>query len=209
MTILSNLRERMRASIEAQAQARAHERAEWLERCAEEEARQIAEAIAREVAARERGARINAEAAAELARTRAAPPTDPFAKATERSKTLLVDWLSREQLKQYALHKYFDVIGGDSGKTYRINEAHVFNILELDAEGKPAIKHCVVPRARLGEPIPIGDQMLAQKFALEKDEKATIDLANHSPVPTLTFDDYAERILRPVVDRICDPVAGS
>ena len=61
---------------------------------------------------------------------------------------------------------YFEVTGGDSGKHYRIRPTRQMNVDELDQHGVRTT-HCFGPEGEL----PIGDMMLAQKIALENDER--------------------------------------
>jgi hypothetical protein len=86
----------------------------------------------------------------------------------------LREWLSHEQLVQYYAHRYFDVIGCHTGKRYRICFGHGANIIELDDAGRPKIGWCFVPRDQLVA----GDVMLAQKIALETDERSALAVAN-------------------------------
>lgn len=91
-----------------------------------------------------------------------------------RGRRLLREWLSREQLAQFDKHSYFDVIGCDSGRRYRIHYGTAGNVHELDDTGIPRLGWCFVPAARL---VP-GDVMLAQKVALETNERLALEVAN-------------------------------
>lgn len=90
-----------------------------------------------------------------------------------RGLKLLREWLSPEQVAQYDAHRYFDVTGCHSGKRYRIRHGTATNILELDKDGRPTIGWCFVPR----DTLVAGDVMLAQKIALETDERAALAVA--------------------------------
>ncbi len=92
---------------------------------------------------------------------------------------LLKEWLSPEQLAQYNANKYFEVIGSDSGKRYRISHGAAMNVHELDGAGRPRIGWCFVPKGYLVA----GDVMLAQKIALETDERGALAVANRYFVP--------------------------
>lgn len=94
--------------------------------------------------------------------------------AEARGETLLREWLSAEQLAQYDRDKHFDVIGCHSKRRYRICRARSFNVLLLDAGGEVEEQICFVPAGNLV----LGDQMLAQKVALETDENAAMEVAN-------------------------------
>jgi hypothetical protein len=91
-----------------------------------------------------------------------------------RGRKLLREWLSPEQLAQYDAHNYFEVTGCHTGKRYRINHAIGANVYELDDEGRPREGWCFVPTDHL---VP-GDVMLAQKIALETDERGALAVAN-------------------------------
>ncbi len=85
-----------------------------------------------------------------------------------RGRRLLAEWLSPAQRAQFEQHRYFDVIGCDTGKRYRIHYGTAANVHEIDDEGRAAMGWCFVPSGFL---VP-GDVMLAQKVALETDENA-------------------------------------
>ena len=90
-----------------------------------------------------------------------------------RGLQLLREWLSSEQLAQSEANGYFDVIGGDSGKRYRIHAGTNMNITELDDAGSPRRGWCFVPEGYLVA----GDVMLAQKIALETNERGALAVA--------------------------------
>ena len=94
--------------------------------------------------------------------------------AEEKGLILLKQWLSPAQLAQYEKYGYFEVTGGDSGKRYRIRPTHQMNVDELDERGVRTVSCCFGPEGEL----PIGDVMLAQKIALENNERAALALAN-------------------------------
>jgi len=88
---------------------------------------------------------------------------------------LLREWLSQEQLAQYDAHRYFEVIGCHTGKRYRIYHGNGANVIELDDFARPKTGWCFVPRDHLVA----GDVMLAQKIALETDERSALAVANN------------------------------
>jgi hypothetical protein len=90
-----------------------------------------------------------------------------------RGLKLLREWLSPEQLVQFERKGYFDVIGCHSGRRYRIRHGTAMNIHEIDSAGRPGIGWCFVPNTYLVA----GDVMLAQKIALETDERAALAVA--------------------------------
>lgn len=104
-----------------------------------------------------------------------------------RGITLLREWLSPEQQAQFDASKSFDVIGCDSGKRYRILYGTATNIQELDDAGHPVMGWCFIPSGQLVA----GDVVLAQKIALETNERAALAVAKQfsvrpsSPPPLL------------------------
>ena len=93
--------------------------------------------------------------------------------AEARGTRLLKNNLSAAQLQQFKQHRHFDVIGGQTGKRYRIRPGTSLNIDECDAEGRKVTSWCFVPEGHLAT----GDVMLAQKFALELFEDDTLAIA--------------------------------
>jgi hypothetical protein len=93
----------------------------------------------------------------------------------QRGLKLLREWLSPEQLAQYDAHKYFEVIGCHTGKRYRIHHGNGTNVVELDDAAMPRTGWCFVPNDHLVA----GDVMLAQKIALETDERGALAAANN------------------------------
>ena len=88
------------------------------------------------------------------------------------------EWLSAEQLAQFDQQSYFDVIGCHSGKRYRIRHGTAMNIHEIDHAGHALTGWCFVPDSNLVA----GDVMLAQKIALETNERRALAVAkNFSP----------------------------
>jgi hypothetical protein len=95
-----------------------------------------------------------------------------------RGITLLREWLSPMQRAQFDASKSFDVVGCDSGRRYRIHDGRVTNVHEIDDAGQPVMGWCFVPSGHLVA----GDVMLAQKIALETNERATLAVANRFDV---------------------------
>lgn len=95
----------------------------------------------------------------------------------ERGLTLLREWLSPEQRAQLDASKHFDVIGCQTGKRYRISYGSGTNVHEIDDAGRPIMGWCFVPSGHLVA----GDVMLAQKIALETDERGALAVANRFP----------------------------
>ena len=90
-----------------------------------------------------------------------------------RSLRLLRDWLSPVQRAQFAKKGYFEVVGGETGKQYRIYPGAMSNVCEIDEKGRPGLGLCF---RTMGE-LPIGDVMLAQKIALESCESSALAVA--------------------------------
>ena len=95
-----------------------------------------------------------------------------------RGTKLLREWLSPDQRVQFDASKTFEVVGVNSGKRYRISYGTGNNVHELDEAGRCVMGWCFVPSGYLIA----GDVMLAQKIALEADEKAALKLANRFPM---------------------------
>ena len=87
------------------------------------------------------------------------------------------EWLSPEQLARFDAKRYFDVIGSDSGKRYRIRYGSATNVYEIDGDGRSTVGWCFVPTGYLVA----GDVMLAQKIALETHEFRALAVANKFP----------------------------
>ena len=94
-----------------------------------------------------------------------------------RGIKLLREWLSPEQRAQFDANRYFDVIGSDSGKRYRIRYGSATNVYEIDGDGRSTVGWCFVPTGYLVA----GDVMLAQKIALETHELRALAVANKFP----------------------------
>ncbi|WFU74850.1 hypothetical protein [Bradyrhizobium sp. CB2312] len=96
-----------------------------------------------------------------------------------RALRLLRSWLSPAQRAEFDSRGYFEVVGGDSGKRYRIRRGISGNVKEIDEYGRLGKGWCFVPLGGLVE----GDVMLAQKIALETDEERALGIANTFPGP--------------------------
>ena len=90
-----------------------------------------------------------------------------------RSLRLLRQWLSAAQRAQFAERGYFEVVGGDTGKRYRIYAGAATNVCEVDEKGRKKVGLCFLP---IGE-LPIGDVLLSQKIALENSESGALAVA--------------------------------
>lgn len=90
-----------------------------------------------------------------------------------RSLRLLREWLSPAQRTQFAERGYFEVVGGETGKQYRIYPGAMANVCEVDGRGRPRLGLCFRTQGEL----PVGDVMLAQKIALESCESSALAVA--------------------------------
>lgn len=100
-----------------------------------------------------------------------------YKKTEARGIALLCDWLSPEQLSQFKRRKSFDVVGSESGKRYRVCYGTSTNVYEMDQKGRVVVGWCFRPAGSL---VP-GDVMLAQKIALETNERAALMVAKPFP----------------------------
>ena len=94
--------------------------------------------------------------------------------AYQRGLELLKGNLTSTQLKQFLACRCFEVVGGESGRTYRITLAGPMNVEELNKEGRCVGRLCFLPEGHLVD----GDIMLAQKVALEAFEAEVLAIAN-------------------------------
>jgi|WetSurMetagenome_2_1015567.scaffolds.fasta_scaffold08678_5 hypothetical protein len=94
--------------------------------------------------------------------------------AEARAEKLLRENLSDSQLSQLDANGCFDVMGGSSGKTYRITRGRQMNVYQLDKNGRRVRGLCFMPEGNL---VP-GDVMLIQKLSLELNESKAIATAN-------------------------------
>jgi hypothetical protein len=90
-----------------------------------------------------------------------------------RGLRLLREWLSPYQREQFEVNGYFDVVGCDTGRKYRIHYGTAMNVHELDATDHIKMGWCFVPHGSLVA----GDVMLAQKIALETLEAGALSVA--------------------------------
>ena len=76
---------------------------------------------------------------------------------------------------QYDAHGYFEVVGCQTGKRYRIYSGNGNNVIELDDAGLRRTGWCFLPCDHLVAT----DVMLAQKIALETDERGALAVAHN------------------------------
>jgi hypothetical protein len=82
-----------------------------------------------------------------------------FATREGRGVNLLREWLSPEQRAQFDAKRYFEVVGCDSGKRYRIHYGETTNVHEIGDNDLPSVGWCFMPEGSLAA----GDVMLAKK----------------------------------------------
>jgi hypothetical protein len=128
-------------------------------------------------------ARLLAECARRVQALRERYRTIAAATPEARATTLLREWLSPQQRAQFDAEGYFDVVGCDSGKRYRIHHGTSMNVHEMDKAGHAKSGWCFVPNRRLVA----GDVMLAQKIALETCENSALAVANRFPPNQMPF----------------------
>jgi hypothetical protein len=95
-------------------------------------------------------------------------------RAQERGLKLLKENLTAAQRRQYEKYGYFEVLGGKTGKRYRIRHGRQMNIEQLDRNGRRVCGWCFFPQGNLVS----GDVMLGQKLALELFEGDALRIAN-------------------------------
>jgi hypothetical protein len=101
-----------------------------------------------------------------------------YVAAEARGLRLLEQNLSPTQRRQYAASRTFEVIGGSTGRRYRIRHGQYMNVEELDETGRYVRAWCFYPAGDL----PAGDVLLGQKLALELFEPDALTIANKREV---------------------------
>jgi hypothetical protein len=96
-----------------------------------------------------------------------------LARAERKGMELLLRNLSTRQVEQYKSFGYFDVVGSDSGRRYRIFHGRFGNGRELGPNDRLNIGKCFLPDGDLVA----GDCMLAQKITLENRESEALRVA--------------------------------
>ena len=107
------------------------------------------------------------------------PVYGPFSsEASNKALALLKRWLSPEQCKELEKRGSFDVVGCHTGRRYRIHPGKSNNVRILQDNVEVAAL-CFAPTD--AGFLPEADIMLAQKIALETNEKAALKVAHLSP----------------------------
>ena len=89
--------------------------------------------------------------------------------AIAKAKGILWSYLNAEQRTQLFCLNYFRVRGSKTNKIYRIAAGHTGNVIREDGN-----TYCLVP----DEPVPMWDQLLAQKLLIEDNEMSFIRKAH-------------------------------
>ena len=106
------------------------------------------------------------------------PVYGPFSsEASNKALALLKRWLSPEQRRELEKHGSFDVVGCHTGRRYRIHPGKLNNVRILQDNVEVA-ELCFAPTD--AGFLPEADIMLAQKIALETNEKAALKVAHQS-----------------------------
>ena len=94
--------------------------------------------------------------------------------AYQRGLRLLLENLSPRQREDLKRRCYFDVVGGKTGRRYRICWGRQMNVSELDDQSRRVCMWCFQPAGNLV----VGDVLMAQKLALELFEDEALASAN-------------------------------
>ena len=106
------------------------------------------------------------------------PVYGPFSsEASNKAIALLKRWLSPEQRRELEKRGSFDVVGCHTGRRYRIHPGKLNNVRILQDNVEVAAL-CFAPTD--AGFLPEADIMLAQKIALETNEKAALKVAHQS-----------------------------
>jgi hypothetical protein len=90
--------------------------------------------------------------------------------ARRRAEALLWAWLSPAQRQQYRARRWFEVTTA-SGRRYRVLRS---GVVRLDPRGSG---YCIEATS----PVPVADEMLANKLLLETDERRFLATAHRFP----------------------------
>jgi hypothetical protein len=93
--------------------------------------------------------------------------------AEAKGLALLLENLDPRQREQYDRFGYFDAVGSETGRRYRICHGVSRNVSELFDDNRLGAGRCFMPRGNLAA----GDCMLAQKIMLENCEEEALRVA--------------------------------
>lgn len=125
---------------------------------------------------------------------------EAYDQANARAKKLLETNLNESQLEELNTKKRFTVQGQD-GKSYMVlHESHA-NVFLVEGT-VPIINYCIVPST--STPVPVYDQMLAQKLLLEFNIEDFMRIANATNIPAKLIEGAEDGVdaLRTLVSRI-------
>src|SRR5258708_19707900 len=94
-----------------------------------------------------------------------------------RGVNLLREWLSPEQRAQFDAQRYFDVVGCDSGKRYRIHYGAITNVHEIDDHNRLLVALCFLPEG----PLVAGAGLLSQKLPPQPSHPAPFPVTHTFP----------------------------
>lgn len=111
-------------------------------------------------------------------RERQKDEAERYQKAKDRAEGLLYEHLSDEQRAAMKRDKFFVVVGGKTGRRYKINAQGGLsgNVHEVDAAGVLQRRLCA--HIEHAANAPIYDHLLAQKLMLEYQEESFLKVAN-------------------------------
>lgn len=93
----------------------------------------------------------------------------PTPEAIARANALLISHLDSKQKEQFQTRGWFEVVGGATKNTYRVDRASwPGKNVTWYRHGKPHVSYCAYPGPYAS--LPVGDVLLAQKLALESVE---------------------------------------
>jgi hypothetical protein len=95
--------------------------------------------------------------------------------ALARAERLLLSCLDEIQRDRFQKERVFEVIGR-SRRRYLVEYGWAGNVKILDETGKAVTKLCIHPV----RPVPVPDNLLAQKLMIETDEEQFLKTANHT-----------------------------
>ena len=109
-------------------------------------------------------------------------------RARRRAEALLWAWLSPAQRDQYRARRWFEVTTA-SGRRYRILRG---GVVRLDPRGSG---FCIEATS----PVPVADEMLANKLLLETDERRFLATAHRFPYRSFSSSELGLEVARAVV----------
>jgi hypothetical protein len=96
--------------------------------------------------------------------------------AEKRAKAILIEHLTPEQQETVEKNKWFVVIGGKTGKPYRIRTSGYQGNVEQLENSTPKTRFC----CHASHALPLSDHHLTQKMMIESDECEFLRVANRT-----------------------------